>query len=530
MRQHIDVEYLIIGAGPAGLQLGYYLEKSHQPYLILERGEHPGTFFETFPRHRTLISVNKVFTGYSDKEVNLKWDWNSLLSDNEDMLFKRYSKEFFPQADEYVRYLRDFASCFNIKVQYNTTVSKIGKGESFLVQDQRGDTYSCRRLILATGVTQPYIPAIPGIEHCENYTECSVVPEDFTDQRVLIIGKGNSAFETANNLTATTRTIHLCSPSPTIMAWKTHFVGNLRSVNDNFLDTYQLKVQNGILDAEIESITRREKDFVVKIIYTHAKGERRTVVYDRILVCTGFRFDTTLFEEQCRPELAFNNRLPAQTSEWESTNVKDLYFIGTVMQARDYKRTMSGFIHGFRYNVQALHRIFESKYERKAWPGVEIPEQPEVLAEKVISRINDSSAMFLQPGFFCDVLVTSPEGKPHYYEDVPVDYLHESALGSNGSYYAISLEYGDFSQIDPFNVDRDPNPEKAHLTPYLHPIIRRFAGSALVDEYHLLEDLENIYEPDKYRQGLTAYLSGTVQGVSPHEVKRRRHDESTLAS
>lgn len=521
MSTHTDIEYLIVGAGPAGLQLGYYMEKSHQPYLILEKGERPGTFFETFPRHRTLISVNKVVTGYTDPEVNLRWDWNSLLSDDEQMLFKQYSKAFFPAAQDFVRYLADFATHFQLNVQYATTVCKIEKKESFLLEDQQGNTYTCRRLIVATGFAQSYIPPIPGIELCENYTDCSVAPEDFTGQRVLIIGKGNSAFETANNLLETTATIHLCSPHPVTMAWKTHFVGNLRSVNDGFLDTYQLKLQNGILDAHIESIVRQGDHFEVKIIYTHAREERRTILYDRILVCTGFRFDDAPFEPTCRPALTINDRFPAQTSEWESQNIKDLYFIGTLTQMRDFKKTMSGFIHGFRYNVQALDRILAGKYHGKTWPSQQLAAQPEALAERVIQRINTSSAMFLQPGFFCDVLVVPQEGTPHYYEDVPVDYLHESVLGSHDSYYAISLEYGDFSQVDPFNIDRDPDPEKAHLTAYLHPIVRHFAGSSLIDEYHLAEDLENIYQPDKYRQGLVDYLSGTLQGHVP--LQRKLH-------
>jgi thioredoxin reductase len=506
MRKHTDVEYLIIGAGPAGLQLGYFFEKGDQQYMILERGERPGTFFEKFPRHRTLISVNKVFTGYEDEEVNLRWDWNSLLSDDKQMLFKHYTKDFFPPANELVRYLSDFANRFSLKVKYGTTVCKIDKKESFLVQDQQGDTYTCRHLIIATGFTKSYIPRIPGIELCENYADCSVTPADFTDQRVLIIGKGNSALETANNLIENAKTIHLCSPVPIVMAWKTHYVGNLRAVNANFLDTYQLKLQNGILDANIESIVHQDGRFVVNIVYTHARGERRTIEYDRILVCTGFRFDDTLFDEACRPALVIKDRLPALTSEWESTNIKDLYFIGTLMQTRDFKKTMSGFIHGFRFNIQALHHIFEDKYEGKPWPTERVNNQPEALAEKVIQGINTSSSMFLQPGFFCDVLVIPPQSEPQYYKDIPVDYLHDSALGSTACYYTISLEYGDFSRVDPFNVDRDPDPEKAHLTPYIHPIIRRFAGASLIDEYHLPEDLENVYEPEKYRKGLIDYL------------------------
>src|SRR5207247_1735939 len=73
-----DYDYLIIGAGPAGLQMGYYLQQSKKKYLILEKGEGPGTFFKRFPRHGTLISSNKVYTGYDDHEINLRFDWNSL--------------------------------------------------------------------------------------------------------------------------------------------------------------------------------------------------------------------------------------------------------------------------------------------------------------------------------------------------------------------------------------------------------------------------------------------------------------------
>ncbi|MFD1050992.1 extracellular solute-binding protein, partial [Kibdelosporangium lantanae] len=35
-------------------------------------------------------------------------DWNSLLSDNEDLLFTRYTPRYFPAADDMVRYLGDF--------------------------------------------------------------------------------------------------------------------------------------------------------------------------------------------------------------------------------------------------------------------------------------------------------------------------------------------------------------------------------------------------------------------------------------
>src|SRR6267142_847174 len=76
MNQNFD--YLIIGAGPGGLQLGYFLQKAGRNYVILEANRGPGSFFKTFPRHRTLISSNKVYTGFDDPELNLRFDWNSL--------------------------------------------------------------------------------------------------------------------------------------------------------------------------------------------------------------------------------------------------------------------------------------------------------------------------------------------------------------------------------------------------------------------------------------------------------------------
>jgi len=102
-----------------------------------------------------------------------------------------------------------------------------------------------------------------------HYADVSVNPNNFINQKVLIIGKGNSGFETADNLIETAAVIHLLSPHPVSMAWKTHYVGNLRAVNNNFLDTYQLKSQNAVLDATIEKIDRQAgKFFVLKVLST----------------------------------------------------------------------------------------------------------------------------------------------------------------------------------------------------------------------------------------------------------------------
>ncbi|MFD0852851.1 NAD(P)-binding domain-containing protein, partial [Actinomadura adrarensis] len=149
-----SLDYLVIGAGPAGLQLGHFLSRAGRAHLILEAGPGPGMFFRTFPRHRKLISINKKYTGWDDPELNLRMDWNSLLSDDPELLFTRYSDRYFPDAEDMVRYLSDFAAECKLPVVYNARVVHInrtggGRGP-FQVTDEHGRTYEARRLIVAT--------------------------------------------------------------------------------------------------------------------------------------------------------------------------------------------------------------------------------------------------------------------------------------------------------------------------------------------------------------------------------------------
>ncbi len=510
MKTHFD--YLIIGAGPAGLQLGYYLEKNQRNYLILERADVPGAFFKTFPRHRMLISINKVYTGTDDQEINLRWDWNSLLSDDEEMLFKNYTKKYFPAADTFVNYLADFAAHYNLKIQYNTAVANIAKNEAghFVVTDAAGKVYTAVHLVVATGLAKSYVPDFPGAELCELYADHDIDQEKYADKRVLIVGKGNSAFETADHLIPTAAVIHVCAPETLQFAWQTHYVGHLRAVNNNFLDTYQLKSQNALVDANITKVEKMGDKYYVHIAYIHAKGQTAVVEYDHIILCTGFHFDASLFSPECKPELAYMGKYPAQTAEWESVNVPGLYFAGTLMHACDYRQTMSGFIHGFRHNVKTLAHIFDRKHHNLPWPNVELVATPRALCNQVIEQVNTESAMFLQPGFLCDVLTVSEDTETaHYYTDMRRDYALTHAFNQNPHYYTITLEYGHF-EGNPFDVERDPDPNKGHEAPYLHPVIRRYHYDRLVDEHHIQDDLENNWYKDIYVQPALAWFEAQL--------------------
>jgi thioredoxin reductase len=515
MEKH--VENLILGAGPAGLQMGYFLKSKNRDYLILDRGKTPGNFFMKFPRHRLLISINKVYTGKDNPEVNQRWDWNSLLCDNPDLQLKYYSQDYFPNPKALMQYFADFAAYYQLNIQYETEVMRIERGMDgkFVLTGATGDRYIADRLLMATGVSREYIPDIPGIEQADTYASHSLKLEPYIDKRVLIIGKANSAFETAEHLSGVAATIHLVSPNSLRMAWETHYVGNLRAVNNNFIDTYQLKSQNAVIDATIEKIEKAGNQFKVSIAYSHAKGQTRELIYDKVIACTGFRFDPSLFADDCKPEMAIHDRFPAQNAEWESANIPNLYFMGTIMQACDFKKTMSGFIHGFRYNVRSLFNVLENKYYGQPFPHETFPATPEAVLEKALYRVNNGPGIFLQPGFLADVIVVNEQEKTaSCYQDLRKDYVNKSFLKELDQYYTITLEYGKHEGGDPFSIERDPDPMKGSDSFYLHPIIRRFSHGMLVNEHHIQDDLESEWYLDEYVEPAREYFKAQLNPIA----------------
>ncbi|HTF10880.1 MAG TPA: NAD(P)-binding domain-containing protein, partial [Asanoa sp.] len=331
----------------------------------------------------------------------------------------------------------------------------------------------------------------------ERYWDVSVDPEGFADQRVLIIGKGNSAFETADALTEHAAVIHVAGPRPINFAWRTHFIGHLRAINNNFLDTYQLKTQNMVLDGDILGIERRSDDYLVTFAYARRDKVAR-LAYDRVITCTGFKMDASIFADDCLPALTINDRFPALTPEWESISVPGLYFAGTLTQSRDFKKHTSAFIHGFRYGVRALTRMLDWKYEGLEWPHRTVPSPDR--ADAVLARINRTSALFQQFGFLCDVM--TPDGR--HYEEMPLDYVPFPEC------FTVSLEYGaGHDAIDPFDVaaGRAWEADTSHDDRYLHPVIRRRANNRVIATCRLPEDICNDWTDDKlYREPLRAFL------------------------
>ncbi len=508
-------ETIIIGAGPAGIQLAYFLQQKQRDYLVLEGSDKPGSFFRKYPRHGKLLSINKRYTGRDDSEFNLRHDWNSLLSQDETLQMRYYSEDYFPNAVDFARYLEDFAkkSSLNIRCQAHVSeISRCQQSKVFTIKVDGQDSLQCQRLVIATGVERPYIPNIPGIELATGYEEMDLDPKTYQNKNVLIIGKGNSALETADHLISHAAVIQVISPTPIKMAWDTRFVGHIRAVNNNFFDTYHLKSQNASMDGEIIKIWRNPQSnkIVVRFRPLHARQEIEQLEYDYVLRCSGFRFDTSLFSQQCQPQLTPCGKLPAMTSQFESTNIPNLFYAGALMQMRDYKKSQSAFVHGFRYNVRTLFNFLEERFAQQPWPSSEIPASADKMATALATYFNRISSLWQQSGFLADVLVCADE-TIQWYHDLPYDYVMENRSRFGDSYFVVMF------RIQPcpgstFVHARTSDVYEGEQNTAIHPVIEYYKAGEMVDKFHLLEDLLADWSGKEYVDSLSAFFKAVFAG------------------
>ena len=172
--------------------------------------------------------------------------------------------------------------------------------------------------------------------------------------------------------------------------------------------------------------------------------------YDIIVRACGWRLDASIYHPSVAPILQSQKKYPQLTAEYESTNVRNMYFCGTLAHGKDWKRAAGGFIHGFRYTAQALHRILESKYEGASWAASEykLPAMNSELARHILRRINEASGAYQMFYTIGDGMVMRPSGTAgswtlQYMEDIPIDYFSESE-GVCDAYHTTLFHFGAF--------------------------------------------------------------------------------------
>lgn len=475
-------KYVVIGAGPGGVQAGYFLEQRGRDYVVLEKSDAAGAFFSEFPVGRRLNSFNKKHNWFEDDEFNMRSDWNSLLSD-ENIRFPPYTDDLYPEADLVVQYLNDFAKATNVNIRYGTEVTLIDKNErgNFVITTSTGDL-ECEVLLLGTGPVTTVVPDIEGIEHTTDYRDQPRDLEFYRNKRVGIIGQGNSAFETADRLLGIAAYVNVLLKRPATSAWDTHHVGDIRATNKNIMDMFQLKLLHGVLMPRVRRINKLpDGTLQTEHEYDYPNGDppgtlHLTRKYDIIIHCTGWRWvPTELFAPGLVPESWYRGKYPETTSSWESVNVPNLYFVGGNMIGGDKQtKSSSGFIHGYRYNIRSLVNLLDERYEGEPLPTqVFDPLDWNQLVDWMYERVSTTAALNELWGFMADAIVVSKDlSRATIVPELPIENLRERSFGDD-HVLLLTLEFGFHKHEAPpltFSGPSDPTqPDKAV---FLHPVVR----------------------------------------------------------
>ena len=214
-----ESEYCIVGGGPAGLQLQHHLQSAGVQSVLLERDAGVGAFYGSFPRHDTLISINKKYTGSGDPEFNLRHDWNSLLTsathaNGTEFPFTSYTDEYMPSRQLYRQYLQDFARFYDLEVLLNASVEQVTRlhdGSGLSLSLGTGAAVAevrCGVVVWAAGLGTARAFANPLFTP---YAEVQTDPAWWKNKTAVVVGAGQSAFEVA-------KAVYGCAPASRSLA------------------------------------------------------------------------------------------------------------------------------------------------------------------------------------------------------------------------------------------------------------------------------------------------------------------------
>ena len=198
MSRHMK-DVVVVGGGQSGLAAASVLRAAGLAPIVLEAGAEPVGSWPHYYDSLRLFSP-AAYSGFPGFPF-------------------RGDPERYPPRDEVVDYLRTYAASLDLDIRTEcrvTSVASAGEGR-FLVTTDAGDAIHTASVIAATGsFGNPHLPAVPGLDtfagsllHVSGYRR----PEPYVDQRVVVVGAGDSAVQVAYEL-AQVATVTLATRRP----------------------------------------------------------------------------------------------------------------------------------------------------------------------------------------------------------------------------------------------------------------------------------------------------------------------------
>lgn len=194
---------VIIGAGQAGLALGYHLQRAgHRRFVIVDAADEVGDSWRRRWDSLTLFTPRRY-----DALPGLAFPGDP---------------EGYPGKDEVAAYLQSYATAFALPVALGARVRAVRRDAdgTFAVQVDGVDgtqVLATRQVVVATGgFTGPYRPAFAGSlgsgiaqVHSSEYRNPGSVP----GQHVVVVGGGNTGVQIAEELSGSGRRAWLSAPT-----------------------------------------------------------------------------------------------------------------------------------------------------------------------------------------------------------------------------------------------------------------------------------------------------------------------------
>jgi putative flavoprotein involved in K+ transport len=181
------LDILVIGAGQAGLVMGYELARRGLDFAIVDARPEVGDSW------RARWTSLKLFTA----------------AQYNDLPGKRFpaAADTYPSKDDVADFLRDYAAELELPIRLNTKVTGLTRNGAGYVAETPDGEIRAERVVVATGPFQaPFIPAVaseldPRIAqlHSVEYRD----PDSLPEGRVLVVGGANTGCQIALELSAT---------------------------------------------------------------------------------------------------------------------------------------------------------------------------------------------------------------------------------------------------------------------------------------------------------------------------------------
>ncbi len=302
-----DYPVVVVGSGPGGLQVSYFLSRLGIRHAVLSADDRPAGMFLHWPFFQRLLSWTKPYAPADrhSREYE-RWDWNSLLANEPEL--RGLQAEFmdgssdFPSRQEMEANLAAFAERAGIAIRYGCTwestrreetaegdrfVLVTSDGEYRCVRTADGTEYRCWAVLLALGSTYRRL-GIPGEEDFvgAGVHFCATCDGAFyRDKDVLVVGGGNSAGEESIFLTKFAKRVTIATRDADLTASSI--------VAQKVREHPQIEVITNVSPAEF----RGDKRLETVVLKDRQSGETREIHPSGVFVFIGLTPNAEIVKE-----------------------------------------------------------------------------------------------------------------------------------------------------------------------------------------------------------------------------------------